>query len=80
MTTGNTWTLSGTATPGSDIYGLKAGLEGGSYSITVTTGSATLKSGLAASGTQRFGLQFLAPTVMSDNTAKSGTVTLTASY
>ena len=80
MTGGITWELSDTATPGTNRYGLKAGLELGSYNITVkeTGPFNTLVSGLAASGTQKWGLQLLAPTSFTDGVAKSGTVTLTA--
>ncbi len=62
MTGGTTWTLLPTAEPGTDTYGLKAGLEGGSYSVIVNTTGNTLKSNLANGATQRWGLQFLAPT------------------
>jgi hypothetical protein len=77
---GYTWTLSDTATPGNMIYGMKAGLEGGDYTIIVkkSTPYNTLKSGLAVSGTQKFGLKLYTPTSFSDGNAKSGTITLTA--
>jgi hypothetical protein len=77
---GYTWTLSDSAIPGDMTYGMKAGLEGGDYTIIVkkTTPYNTLKSGLAVSGTQKFGLKLYTPTGFSDNNAKSGTVTLTA--
>jgi hypothetical protein len=77
---GYTWTLSDTATPGDMIYGMKAGLEGGDYTIIVkkSTPYNTLKSGLAVSGTQKFGLKLYTPTSFSDGNAKSGTITLTA--
>ena len=81
MTGGVTWTLSDTATPGANTYGLNAGVEGGSYSIVVkkTGPYNALVSGVAGSGgTQKWGLQLLAPTTFSDGAAKSGTVTLTA--
>lgn len=82
MTGGATpWTLSDTATAGADTYGLKAGIEGGDYTIVVKKNAAynTLKAALAASGTQRWGLKIYAPTSFSNGDAKSGTVTLTAS-
>lgn len=80
MTGGTAWTLSDTATPGSDTYGLKAGLEGGSYSVVVPkTGANTLITNLAgADTTRRWGLQLLAPTTFTGGGANSGTVTLTA--
>ncbi|MFC1913600.1 hypothetical protein ACFLX7_05375, partial [Chloroflexota bacterium] len=79
MTGGTTWTLDDTATPGSDTYGLNAGLEGGSYNIIVKNSAGnTLVASLASSGTQRWGLQLLAPTIFTGGGANSGTVTLTA--
>jgi hypothetical protein len=81
MTGGVGWTLSDTATPGSDTYGLRAGLEGGSYDIIVKkTGPYNfLITGMPGSGTtQRWGLQLMAPTSFSDGAVKSGTITLTA--
>jgi len=81
MTGGVTWTLSDTATPASNVYGLKAGLDGGSYNIIVKKNSPfnDLVTSLADSGTQDWGLQLLAPTAFSDGALKTGTVTLTAS-
>ncbi len=81
MTGGVTWTLSDDSTPGADIYGLRAGLEGaGSYTIIVKRSgpSNTLVSNLASLGTQQWGLELLSPTSFSDGAQKSGTVTLTA--
>jgi hypothetical protein len=80
ITGGTTWTLSDTATAGSSTVGLKAGLNGGSYNIVVkkTAPYNTLKSNLASSGTQGWGLQLLAPTNSTDSILKTGTVTLTA--
>jgi len=79
MTGGTAWTLSNDGTAGSDIYGLNAGLQGGSYNVIVNTaGGNTLKSGLGAGLLQKWGLQLLAPTSFSDSALKSGTVTLTA--
>lgn len=80
-TTGHVWVLSDTATPGSDVFGLAAGLSGGSYDIVVkqTPTYNVLKAGLAASQTQDWGLQILAPSTISDySAAMTGTVTLTA--
>lgn len=80
MSGGNTWTLSDTATPGSMIYGLKAGLDGGDYTIIVKKSSPynDLVTGLADSGTQDWGLKLYTPTEYTDGVTKSGTVTLTA--
>ncbi|MFC1908176.1 hypothetical protein ACFLWT_02090 [Chloroflexota bacterium] len=79
MAGGTTWTLDDTATPGTDTYGLNAGLEGGSYNIIVKNSAGNaLVSGLGASGTQRWGLQLLAPTVFTGGGLNTGTVTLTA--
>lgn len=80
MTGGNTWTLSDTATPGSMTYGLKAGLDGGDYTIIVKKNSPynDLVTGLADSGTQDWGLKLYTPTVYTDGATKTGTVTITA--
>lgn len=80
MTGGVSWVLSDTATPGTNVYGLKAGRSGESYNIVVKNSSADyLVQNLSGSGgTQQWGLQFLAPTTITDGTSKSGTVTLTA--
>jgi len=80
FTGGNGWTLSDTATPDANTAGLKAGLEGGDYTIIVKkTGTFnTLVSGLAAEGTQKWGLKLYTPTTFSDGVQKSTTVTLTA--
>jgi hypothetical protein len=79
-TGGTTWTLSDTATPGEDIYGLYAGLYGGSYNIIVKKNSPFnyLVEGLADSASQEWGLKIYTPTVYSDGAPKMGTVTLTA--
>lgn len=80
MAGGTTWTLSDTATAGADTFGLKAGLDGGSFNIVVkkTGPYNALISGLATGNSQQWGLQFYAPTSFSDGGAKSGTITLTA--
>jgi len=72
------WTLSDTATPGVKIVGLKAGLEGGDYTIIVkkTPAYNTLVSGLAAEGTQKWGLRLYAPTAF-DNGDGAGSITVT---
>jgi len=78
MTGGVTWTLSDTATPGTNIYGLKAGTAA-VYDTIVTSGGVSFITNLAASGgTQTWGLQLLAPDTFTDGGAKTGTVTLTA--
>jgi hypothetical protein len=80
MTGGGTWTLSDNGNPGTNIYGLRAGLAG-DYTIIVKKNSPynTLVSNLAASGgTQQWGLKLYAPTTFSDGVGKTGTVTLTA--
>ena len=76
---GVTWTLSDTATPGDGICGYLAGLEGGSYTIIVKKNTTynTLKSDLAASGTQKFGLELLSPTANLGSVQVTGTITLT---
>lgn len=76
---GFTWTLSDTATAGDMIYGMKAGLSGTSYNITVKKNAVynTLVAGLADSGTQDFGLELYTPTVFDDPNVKSGTIVLT---
>jgi hypothetical protein len=78
MTGGIPWTLSPTADPGPDTYGLRAGLEGGSYNVTVNETDTILIGNLTDNSTQRWGLEFLSPTSFSDTAEKSGTVTLTA--
>ncbi len=81
MTGGNTWTLSNDGTAGNMIYGLNAGLQGGSYSVVVRRDAAynELVGSLGGGGgTQDWGLQLLAPTTFTDGVSKSGMVTLTA--
>jgi len=80
FTGGNGWTLSDTATPGTDTVGLKAGLEGGDYTIIVkkTPAYNVLVSDLADGATQKWGLKLYAATSHSDGVQKSTTVTLTA--
>ena len=79
--TGTDWTLSDTATAGADTYGLYAGLSGDDYNIVVrkTSPYNNLVSGLAAGGSQDWGIELHAPTSFSDWNAKTGNVTLTAS-
>ena len=77
------WTLAADATPGENTYGLKAGLEGGDYTIIVKKSATynTLKTNLAASATQKWGLKLWMPTSVLGYAAQemSGTVTLVAS-
>jgi len=84
MTGGDTpWILSDTATPGPDTYGLIAGLEGGSYNITVPQSFANTLVGnlsnVSPDNSQKWGLQFWAPTSFDEyGVSKSANVTLTA--
>ena len=78
---GTTWTLSDNATVGVNTIGFTAGLDGGSCNVTVkkTAPYNTLITSLADNGTQKWGLTFWTPTApLTDNTTKSGTITLTA--
>lgn len=77
---GYTWDLSDDGSVGDMIYGMKAGLSGGDYTIVVkeTAPYNTLKAGLADSGTQDFGLKIYTPTNFDDGNDKSGAITLTA--
>jgi hypothetical protein len=72
------WTLSDTATIGSNVYGLKAGLSGGSYNVTVKKNAPynVLISNLAVSGNQTFGVQLYTPSTVTDSSTKKGTVSL----
>lgn len=81
MTGGEPWILDDDGNAGENIYGLKAGLEAGDYTIVVKKNSPynPLVSGLAASGgTQKWGLKLYVPASFSDEVEKTGTVTLTA--
>lgn len=77
---GETWTLSDAGTAGDGIYALKAGLDGGSYSIVVKKNSPynELVNNLGSSSTQDWGMTLYAPTANIKNEAMSGTVILTA--
>jgi len=80
MTGGVTWALSDNATPDTNVYGLKAGLDGGDYTIIVKKADPNyLKEGLADNATQDWGLKIWAPTGFTDGDAKTGKVILTAS-
>jgi len=66
----DTWTLSDTATAGADTFGMKCGLDDGDdlYDIIIKNQGSSpnlIVDDLAGSGTEDFGLQFLAPTSMS---------------
>lgn len=81
MTGGTAWTLSDTATPGTNIYGLKAGLADNSdYNVVVRKNAPynILMPGMASGETAQWGIMLLAPTTFSDEVTKTGTVTLTA--
>jgi len=81
----DTWTLSDTATPGENIYGLKAGLddEDDTFDVIVrkTETYNTLMSNLAEDATQDWGLKIYMPTSLSGYDAQqmSATITLVAS-
>jgi len=81
----DTWTLSDTATPDENVYGLKAGLDDDDdeFDIIVrkTETYNTLVAGLAEDATQDWGLKIYMPTSLSgyDNGQMSGTITLVAS-
>lgn len=79
MTGGVTWTLSDTATPGTNTVGFKAGLDGADYTIIVkkTAPFNALVTNLADAASQLWGLKMYVPTVFGDGVAKSGTITLT---
>ena len=81
LTGGTTWTLADDGTPDEDIYGLRAGLEGGAYNIIVKKSEPynKLVSALASEGTQKWGLELKSPTSLTDptdTTEKGGTITL----
>lgn len=80
---GYTWVLANDAVPGYNVYGLKAGLEGGSYSIIIKREGSTpyniLVSGLGPGNTQRWGFTLYAPTSWTEHgNIMSGTITLLA--
>jgi hypothetical protein len=81
MIGGAAWTLSDTATAGTDIFGLKAGRSGtNDYAVIVKKNAPynILVSNLASGSSQQWGLKLFAPTEFSDEVTKTGTVTLTA--
>lgn len=70
------WALGAAA--GADTYALKAGTAA-AYDITVATSATDFVIDLAVSGTEDFGLQFTAPTSITDtNDQKSGDTTISA--
>jgi len=79
----DTWTLSGTATPGENIYGLYAGLDDGSpaFDVVVNATANAFVSDLAEDATQDWGLKLYMPMSVTNYDAQqmSGTVTLIAS-
>lgn len=81
----DTWTLSDTATPGENIYGLYAGLDDADDNFDVivkkTETYNTLVSNLAEDATQDWGLKIYMPTALSGYDAQqmSATITLVAS-
>lgn len=81
----DTWTLSDTATPGENIYGLYAGLDDDDDTFDVivrkTATYNTLVSDLAEDATQDWGLKIYMPTALNgyDNNEMSATITLVAS-
>ena len=85
FTGGNdTWDLSDTATPGENVYGLKAGLDDDddNFDVIVKEDAAynTLVSGLADGATQDWGLKLYMPTSVTnyDGQLMVATVTLVA--
>jgi hypothetical protein len=79
----DTWTLSGTATPDENIYGLYAGLDDGSpaFDVVVNATANAFISDLAEDATQGWGLKLYMPTSVTNYDAQqmSGTITLVAS-
>lgn len=78
MVGGTAWTLSDTASPGADTYGMKAGLYGGSYNVIIKKNATynTLFTNLDVGDTQQFGIQILTATSTTDGAVKKSTVTL----
>jgi len=82
MTGGDdTWTLSDTATPGNNIYGLEVGLDDDDdlFDVIVKKSAPynTLVSGLADSGTQAWGLKLYMPSSVTDYEGQQMTATIT---
>jgi len=76
---GTPWTLSDTATPGADVYGLKFSRDSSPGWTIIPTTDVDYMDGLLALGTDDFGLQLWTPTVISDTTnQQTGVITFTA--
>jgi hypothetical protein len=73
------WTLSNTATPGPDIYGLKFKRNAAGDWTVIPTTDVDYMNGLLAGNTDKFGLQLLTPTSITDKTnQQTGVITFTA--
>jgi len=79
----DTWTLSGTATPSENIYGLYAGLDDDddNFDVVVNATANAFVSDLAEDDSQGWGMKLYMPTSVTNYDAQqmSGTVTLIAS-
>ncbi|KKK61450.1 hypothetical protein LCGC14_3014200 [marine sediment metagenome] len=75
----STWTLSNSASPGADVFGLYSGLSGGDYSTVVRKDASynNLISSLGAGASRGWGLRIYTPTVMSVFETMAGNITLT---
>lgn len=76
MTGGDTWTLSDTATPDANTFGVKAGLNGADYTTIVkkTAPYNLIGSNVGVGDSVVFGVKFYAPTSISDGVTKKGTL------
>jgi hypothetical protein len=74
------WTLDDNATPGVDIFGLKAGIEGDDFDIIIRKAATfnNLVVNLAAGNSQPWGIKLYTPTEINNGDPKRTTVTLTA--
>lgn len=76
-----TWTLSNTATPGENIYGLKAGLDDGDDNFDIVVRKSEvyneLVNNLARGATQDWGLMLYMPTSVTDYDGQQMLSTLT---
>jgi hypothetical protein len=75
-TGGDTWTLSNTATPGADTFGLEAGTS--SYNVVVTSSGPynVVVTDIAPGTSATFGIELLSPTSISDSVTKNFSVTV----